>query len=83
MGNVIGSNMMNLALILGISASVVPLQAPGLEALPIYVLVGLTALVWLHVLIWRGVERWMGACLLLGYVAYTSFCLLRTGRHRC
>lgn len=69
-GNVVGSNIANLLLILGVAGVIAPLQRPALGfRRDAGVLLLVTAL--LAGLLWWGlVERWMGALLLAGLVAY-------------
>jgi cation:H+ antiporter len=69
-GNVIGSNILNIFLILGVAAMIRPIEAQGLRPLDLGVLVASAAL--LLPLMWRGwvLNRWEGAVLVTGYVAY-------------
>jgi cation:H+ antiporter len=69
-GNVIGSNILNILLILGVAAMIRPIETQGLRPLDLGVLVASAVLV--LPLMWRGwvLNRWEGALLLVGYVAY-------------
>lgn len=69
-GNVIGSNILNILLILGVAALISPVEARGLRTLDLLVLVGSAVL--LLPLMRRGwvLNRWEGGLLLAGYVAY-------------
>lgn len=69
-GNVIGSNILNILLILGVAALISPVEARGLRALDLLVLVGSAVL--LLPLMRRGwvLNRWEGGLLVAGYVAY-------------
>jgi cation:H+ antiporter len=69
-GNVIGSNVLNILCVLGVTALVRPFGTDGLTLTDVVVLVG-TALLILP-LMWRGavLNRSEGAFLLLGYAAY-------------
>lgn len=69
-GNVIGSNILNILLILGVAALISPVEAQGLRTLDLIVLVGSAVL--LLPLMRRGwvLNRWEGGLLLAGYVAY-------------
>ena len=69
-GNVIGSNILNILLILGVAALISPVEARGLRTLDLGVLVGSAVL--LLPLMRRGwvLNRWEGGLLLAGYVAY-------------
>jgi cation:H+ antiporter len=69
-GNAIGSNILNILLILGIVALITPVETKGLRVVDIGALVA-SALI-LFPLMWRGfvLNRWEGAFLLAAYVAY-------------
>lgn len=69
-GNAIGSNILNILLILGIVALIRPIETKGLRVVDIGALVA-SALI-LFPLMWRGfvLNRWEGALLLAAYVAY-------------
>jgi cation:H+ antiporter len=69
-GNIVGSNIYNVLGILGTSALIAPLHAPGLLLLDLAIMVGL-GLVLLPIIIWgRDVNRWEGAFLLASYGGY-------------
>ena len=69
-GNAIGSNILNILLVLGVAALIRPVEAQGLRPLDLGVLVASAMLV--LPLMWRGwvLNRWEGALLLAGYAAY-------------
>jgi cation:H+ antiporter len=69
-GNVLGSNILNILLVLGVVAVIRPISGAGLRTLDLVVLVATAILV--YPLMWRGriLNRWEGALLLAGYVAY-------------
>jgi cation:H+ antiporter len=69
-GNVVGSNLFNLLGILGVTALVRPLAAPGIGMVDLAVMLG--AAVLLVPLMWTGrrVSRAEGGFLLAGYTAY-------------
>lgn len=69
-GNIVGSNIFNVLGILGTSALISPLHAPGLLLLDLAMMTGLS-LVLLPIIIWgRDVNRWEGALLLASYGGY-------------
>ncbi len=72
LGNVIGSNLVNIGLVLGISAMAAPLHAPGIGTGPLTTLAVLTALVLGIVALCRYLERWMGFALLSASGAYQA-----------
>lgn len=80
-GNVIGSNIFNVAAILGISAAIRPLQAKRqLTKIDIPILI--VASIALVVLFWNGVlGRLEGGLFLAGIVAYTLFSLYYSRKH--
>jgi len=69
-GNVIGSNVFNILLILGLTATISPLQIEGITTIDMAVMLVSVVLVWLFSRTRYTVERWEGAVLLLGYLAY-------------
>lgn len=74
-GNVIGSNVFNILLILGATATISPLQMEGISPLDMGVMLGSMVLVWLFSFTRYTVERWEGAMLVLGYIAYLGWLL--------
>ncbi len=72
LGNVIGSNIANVLLILGLSALVTPMVvARQLVWLDVPIMVGVSLLVLVLALDGQ-LDRWVGVALLLGGVAYTA-----------
>ena len=71
-GNVLGSNILNILLILGVVAMIQPISGAGLRPLDRGALAASAIL--LLPLMWRGriLNRWEGAILLAGYVAYVA-----------
>ncbi len=74
-GNVIGSNVFNILLILGATAAISPLQMEGITTLDMAVMFGSVALVWLFSFTRYTVERWEGFALLALYGAYLAWLL--------
>jgi cation:H+ antiporter len=74
-GNVIGSNVFNILLILGVTSAITPLQIQGVTLLDIGVMLGSITLVWLFCFTRYTVERWEGAALTVGYLAYVGWLL--------
>lgn len=75
LGNVIGSNIFNIFLVLGVSATICPLPAyKGIEVDAIMAALG-GALVWILVETnkEKQVKRWGGAILLLAYAGYLAY----------
>ena len=69
-GNVIGSNVFNILLILGLTATISPLQIEGITTIDMAVMLISVALVWLFSFTRYTVERWEGAALVGGYLVY-------------
>jgi cation:H+ antiporter len=69
-GNVIGSNVFNILLILGLTSAISPLEIEGITTIDMAVMLLSVALIWLFSRTRYTVERWEGAVLLLGYMAY-------------
>ena len=75
-GNVIGSNVFNILLILGITATISPLQIEGITTIDMAVMLISVALVWLFSFTRLKVERWEGAFLLIGYLVYLTWLIV-------
>lgn len=69
-GNAIGSNILNILLILGVAAVIRPIETQGLRIFDIGVLVASAVI--LLPLMWRGwvLNRWEGGFLVASYVVY-------------
>ncbi len=74
-GNVIGSNVFNILMILGITATITPLSIEGITTVDMSVMMLSVVLVWLFSRTKYTVERWEGAFLLVGYLAYLGWLL--------
>lgn len=72
-GNAIGSCMFNLLAVVGIAALVLPLNASELNKSDLWVMLGVTAMVFPFLASGRGLARSEGAVLLTGYLAYCSW----------
>lgn len=79
-GNVIGSNVFNILLVLGSVAAIAPI-AVGAQAIAFdfWVMLGVTLIIW--PLMWTGlsIKRWEGAILLIGYVSYMVYLFATMG----
>ena len=74
-GNVIGSNVFNILLILGTTAALTPLEIEGITTIDMAVMLLSVFFVWLFSRTCYTVERWEGGALLLGYLAYLGWML--------
>ena len=76
-GNVLGSNIMNIFIVLGVSALITPLPFEAKMNQQLLILFGANCLMLLFVFTGKGrmVSRWEGALLTLGYVGFMWFSL--------
>ena len=69
-GNVIGSNVFNILLILGLTSAITPLEIEGITTVDMAVMLLSVILVWLFSRTRYTVERWEGGLLLVIYIGY-------------
>jgi cation:H+ antiporter len=69
-GNIVGSNIFNILGILGISAGIFPLSAPGINPLDLYSMIGISLILVPLLITGKKISRWEGAFLLACYLAY-------------
>jgi cation:H+ antiporter len=78
LGNVLGSNILNIFLILGCSATITPISLDGFSFVDFYVL--LTSSLLIYIVTRFGgkavINRFEGALLVVGYVAYTTWLIM-------
>jgi len=74
-GNVIGSNVFNILLILGLTATISPLEIEGITTMDMAVMLLSVVMVWLFSRTRYTVEHWEGVVLVIGYLAYLSWML--------
>ena len=72
-GNVIGSNVFNILFILGLTATICPLQIEGITLLDLAVMLLSVTMVWFFSYTRFTVERWEGGLLVGGYLAYLAW----------
>lgn len=74
-GNVVGSNLFNIFMVLGCSAAITPLHLTGITNLDLWVLVGSGVLLWLFGVFFRKrtITRIEGSILVACYVGYTAW----------
>lgn len=77
-GNVVGSNIFNIFLILGISGTIVPLTINPASFFDIVVNIVAGLLLFIFVFTGRGrkVERWEGAVFVVAYIAYVTYLIM-------
>lgn len=76
-GNVIGSNIFNIFLILGVSATIMPMNVSGTYLYDIGVLVAVMVLTYLPIAKTKKVGRGMGVTMVAAYLAYTVYLIMR------
>lgn len=78
-GNVIGSNIFNVLMVLGLSATITPLPFGTIGNLDLLTLLGASVAFWLFgwIIRTRTITRGEGAILVAGYVAYVAVLLSR------
>ena len=78
LGNVLGSNILNIFFILGVSATITPIALDGFSCVDYYVLLASSLLIYI-VARFGGkaiITRFEGALLVAGYVAYTTYLVM-------
>lgn len=76
LGNVIGSNIFNIMLILGLSSSLNPIAVDGSAIINVVIMIAVTALIYVACLIKKGMGRAVGGACVLGYAGYTAYLLM-------
>lgn len=76
MGNVIGSNIFNLLLILGVSATITPIPVQATSIIDALVLIGISIVFYLPARCGK-LGRAPGVVMALTYVAYTAYLIIR------
>ena len=72
-GNVIGSNVFNILLILGLTATITPLDIDDITIVDMFVMLLSVVMVWLFSRTRYTVERWEGGLLVLLYLVYLGW----------
>ena len=78
-GNVVGSNIFNILLILGVAGAISPMTYLTVNAIDTLILVAFSAVVWLMCLKKKNLNRANGIIMLLLYVAYLAYIIVRDG----
>lgn len=74
LGNIIGSNIFNITLILGLSSQVMPLNSSGITAVDYVVMIG--AAIATAIIGWKGkIGRFSGALMFISFIAYNWYLL--------
>lgn len=82
-GTVLGSNVANIALILGLAAMMAPVERPGASArYELGWLLVLTLLIPVPMLLWQQIPRWWGVGLLISIIWFTWSLIRRERQQR-
>lgn len=76
-GNVIGSNIFNVVFILGTSATILPMNVSSTYLYDIGMLIGVMVITYIPIAKTRRVGRPMGIAMVLAYVTYTVYLIMR------
>ncbi len=77
LGNVIGSNIFNIFMVLGLSAAISPVAFTLENAVDLGVLIAMSALVWVFCWGKKQLVRWHGGCMVALYAGYVVYICLR------
>lgn len=72
-GNIVGSNVFNILLILGVTGLVHPISTPEINYIDSLAVVAFGVVLWLFIKMSKSIKRWQGATFLLMYVLYIMF----------
>ena len=78
LGNVLGSNILNVFFILGCSATISPISLEGFTPVDYYVLLASSLFIYLFCAFFgkNKITRWEGGLLVVGYVAYVVYLIM-------
>ena len=77
LGNAIGSNIFNVAFVIGLCSSVVPMAVTEITPIDWAMFVGSVVLVWFVGWTARKFSRWEGVLLVLSYLSYLTWLIIR------
>lgn len=78
LGNVIGSNLFNIMLVLGLSTAISPIATDSSMITNAVIMLAVTAIVYVACLIKKSLGRVVGAICVSGYAAYTVYLIMTT-----
>ena len=78
-GNIVGSNIFNIFLILGVSSTITPIRIGGVTALDFLVMIAAGMMLYIFAVLFgqRVVKRSEGAILVLSFIAYTVYLIMQ------
>jgi cation:H+ antiporter len=71
-GNAIGANVINILIVIGVTALILPIQVDGINTIDFAVVLGSALLLFVFLGTKYFLSRWEGVCFLLIYAAYLS-----------
>ena len=77
LGNVVGSNIFNVFLILGLSCTILPMNVTKTYLYDVGLLTIVSILVYIPILLRKKIGRVMGAVMTCSYIAYTAYLIMR------
>jgi cation:H+ antiporter len=77
LGNVVGSNIFNVFLILGLSSTILPMNVTKTYLYDVGLLTIVSILVYIPILLRKKIGRVMGAVMTCSYIAYTAYLIIR------
>ncbi|MBQ8927901.1 MAG: calcium/sodium antiporter [Oscillospiraceae bacterium] len=77
LGNVIGSNLFNILMVLGIAGAISPLAFTMENAVDLIALIAMSILVWVYCWTGKKLVRWQGITMLLIYAGYMVYICMR------
>jgi len=78
-GNVVGSNIFNILMILGVAAAISPMTYLVVNTIDTLILIGFSAIVWFMCFKSKNLKKSNGIIMLLLYVAYLAYIIIRDG----
>ena len=78
-GNAIGSCIFNLLCVIGIASLVFPLNAKNVESVDLWVMLGVTVLIFPLLITRLTISRWEGAVLVTAYIGYNLYLVFVRG----
>lgn len=78
-GNIVGSNIFNIFLILGVTSIFRDVPIRGIQVTDIIILLITTSILFISIFLWKrhSIGRKEGFIMLIGYIAYTAFLIMR------
>lgn len=79
-GNVLGSNVLNILFILGLTGMISPMHIEGITNVDLYMMLVSTIMIWFFSFTKYTIERWEGAVLVLTFCGYMWYLLAQSGK---